>query len=36
VSEALLSGGGEIPLTELSNDALLRLVKLDLSTAVAE
>jgi superfamily II DNA or RNA helicase len=36
VSDALLAGGGEIPLTELSNDALLRLVALDLSTAIAE
>jgi non-specific serine/threonine protein kinase len=36
VSDALLSGGGELPLSELSDAALLRLVSLDLSTAMTE
>jgi superfamily II DNA or RNA helicase len=36
VSDALLSGGGEIPLTEMTNEALLKLVALDLSTAMTE
>jgi SNF2 family DNA or RNA helicase len=36
VADALLSGGGEIALTEMTDDALLRLVALDLGTAMAE
>jgi non-specific serine/threonine protein kinase len=36
VSDALLQGGGEIGLTEMSDEALLRLVALDLSTAATE
>ncbi len=36
VSDALLSGGGEISLTEMTDAALLKLVALDLSTAMTE
>jgi hypothetical protein len=36
VSDALLEGGAEIALTEMSDAALLRLVALDLNTALAE
>jgi non-specific serine/threonine protein kinase len=36
LSDALLAGGGEISLTEMSDEALLRLVALDLSTATTE
>jgi SNF2 family DNA or RNA helicase len=36
LSDALLAGGGEIGLTELSDEALLRLVALDLTTATTE
>jgi len=36
VSDALLQGGGEIPLTEMTDAALLKLVALDLSTAMTE
>jgi non-specific serine/threonine protein kinase len=31
LSDALLTGGGEVGLTEMSDDALLRLVALDLN-----
>ena len=36
LSDALLAGGGEIGLTEMSDEALLRLVSLDLTTAMTE
>jgi superfamily II DNA or RNA helicase len=36
LSDALLTGGGEIRLTEMSDEALLRLVALDLTTAMTE
>ena len=36
VADALLSGGGEINLTEMTDDALLRLVRLDLHAAMKE
>ena len=36
VSKEILSGGDEVSLTEMSNDDLMRLVSLDLSTAVQE
>jgi superfamily II DNA or RNA helicase len=36
LSDALLTGGGEIGLTEMSDEALLRLVALDLNTATTE
>jgi len=36
VSDALLAGGGEIGLTEMTDEALLRLVSLDLATAMTE
>jgi SNF2 family DNA or RNA helicase len=36
LSDALLQGGGEIGLTEMSDEALLRLVALDLTAATTE
>jgi non-specific serine/threonine protein kinase len=36
LSNALLEGGGEVNLTELSNEALLKLVSLDLASAALE
>lgn len=36
LADALLTGGGEIGLTEMSDEALLRLVALDLATATGE
>jgi SNF2 family DNA or RNA helicase len=36
LSDALLAGGGEIALTEMTDAALLRLVALDLNTAMTE
>ncbi len=36
LSDALLAGGNEMSLTELTDDALLRLVALDLNTATTE
>jgi superfamily II DNA or RNA helicase len=36
LADALLSGGGEINLTEMTDDALLRLVSLDLHAALKE
>jgi hypothetical protein len=36
LSEEILGGGEEIPLTELSNDALMKLVSLDIDAAVGE
>jgi hypothetical protein len=36
VSDELLSGGGEINLTEMKDDDLLRLVALDLNTAMRD
>ena len=36
LSDELLEGGGEVKLTELSNEALMRLVSLDLSSAALE
>ena len=36
LSDALLAGGGEIGLTEMTDEALLRLVSLDLTTAMTE
>lgn len=36
VSDALLAGGGEIGLTEMTDEALLRLVSLDLAAAMTE
>ena len=36
LSDALLVGGGEINLTEMSDEALLRLVALDLDAAMRE
>ncbi len=36
LSDDVLNGGGEMLLTELSNDALLRMVSLDISTALDE
>ena len=36
VSDALLAGGGEIGVTEMTDEALLRLVSLDLATAMTE
>ncbi len=36
LSDAVLAGGGEVGLTEMSNEALLRLVALDLATATGE
>jgi non-specific serine/threonine protein kinase len=34
LSDALLSGGSELDLTEMTNDELLRLVALDLNAAI--
>jgi SNF2 family DNA or RNA helicase len=36
LARQVVEGGGEVPLTELSNDEILRLVSLDVRTAVAE
>jgi SNF2 family DNA or RNA helicase len=36
LSDALLAGGGEIGLTEMTDEALLRLVALDLNAAMTE
>jgi SNF2 family DNA or RNA helicase len=36
LSDELLAGGGEINLTEMKNDEILRLVALDLRTAMQE
>ncbi len=36
LSDSLLAGGGEMNLTEMTDEALLRLVALDLNTAVKE
>ena len=36
LSDTLLAGGGEIGLTEMSDEALLRVVSLDLTTAMTE
>ena len=36
VSEELLAGGGEIKLTEMKDDELLRLVALDLNAAMRD
>ncbi len=36
LSDAMLTGGGEIALTEMDDEALLRLVALDLTTATTE
>ena len=36
LSDELLAAGGEINLTELTNDGLLRLVALDLNTAIRD
>jgi SNF2 family DNA or RNA helicase len=36
LADALLSGGGEVNLTEMTDDALLRLVRLDLHAALKE
>ncbi len=36
LSDALLAGGGEVSLTEMSNDALLQLVALDLNAAMED
>ena len=36
LSDELLAGGGEINLTEMKNDELLRLVALDLNAAMKE
>jgi SNF2 family DNA or RNA helicase len=36
LSDALLANAGEINLTELSDDALLRLVRLDLDVAMKD
>ena len=36
LSDELLAAGGEINLTELTNDDLLRLVALDLNTATRD
>ena len=36
LSDALLSGGGEINLTEMTDEALLDLVALDLNAAMKE
>jgi len=36
LADALLSGGGEIKLTEMTDDALLRLVRLDLHATLKE
>jgi SNF2 family DNA or RNA helicase len=36
VSDELLSGAGEINLTEMTNDELLKLVALDLNTAMKD
>jgi hypothetical protein len=36
LSDALLRGGGEIGLTEMTDEALLQLVALDLTTAMTE
>ncbi len=36
LSEELLAGSGEINLTEMADDELLRLVSLDLNAAVKE
>ena len=36
LSDELLSGGGELSLTEMSDDALLRLVALDLNAATKD
>jgi non-specific serine/threonine protein kinase len=36
VSDALLAGGNEVNLTELSDTALLRLVALDLNEAMKD
>jgi non-specific serine/threonine protein kinase len=36
VSDELLAGSGEVNLTELGNDDILRLVRLDLATAIKE
>jgi non-specific serine/threonine protein kinase len=36
LARQVVEGGGEVPLTELSNEEILRLVSLDVRTAVAE
>ena len=36
LSDALLAGGGEINLTEMTDEELLRLVALDLNAAMRE
>ena len=36
LSNELLADGGELPLTEMSNDALLQMVKLDINSAIEE
>ncbi|MEO6326298.1 MAG: hypothetical protein ABIT01_04835 [Thermoanaerobaculia bacterium] len=36
LSRELLEGGGEVVLTELPDDELLRLVSLDLATSLGE
>ena len=36
LSRELLAGGGEVVLTEMSNDALMRMVTLDIGTALQE
>jgi SNF2 family DNA or RNA helicase len=36
LAEALLDGGGEAALTEMSNEALMRMVSLDMSSALQE
>ena len=36
LSDSLLAGGGEIKLTEMSNEALLQMVRLDLNSAMDE
>ncbi len=36
LSNDILEGGGEMLLTEMSNDALLRLVSLDIDSAMGE
>ncbi len=36
LSEALLAGPGEVNLTEMSDDALLRMVALDLNAAMQD
>ena len=36
LSDAMLAGGGEVNLTEMSDDALLRMVSLDLTAAIKD